>query len=85
MNVLSSTRRPIRRLPFVLPACLLAAVCLFPGSLKALDEFPFDLRLGRSLTKIQMYDYALLQFELMLVRYPDNRDRIILAKSRALY
>lgn len=84
MNVLPSARRP-SPLPFLIPAFIVAAVCVFPTPLKALDEFPYDLRLARSLTQIQMYDYALLQFELMLKRYPDKRDRILLDKSRALY
>ena len=84
MNMLSSAPKPTRH-PFLVPLLFVVATCVFPNPLRALEEFPYDLRLGRNLTQIQMYDYALLQFELMLKRYPDNQDRVLLEKSRALY
>ena len=62
------------------------AVCLLLGPLVlALDEFRYDLGLVRELNERQLFDYSLLQLDLMLQRYPDNTDRVLLEKTKTLY
>ncbi|OGV68703.1 MAG: hypothetical protein A3K19_13165 [Lentisphaerae bacterium RIFOXYB12_FULL_65_16] len=65
---------------------MLVTVAWLSGPLaRAIDEANFDLRLLRALNSIQMYDYAALQIDLMLKKYPDKKDLILIEKARSLF
>lgn len=68
----------------VLTLALLAGLAGAP-SLRALDEFSYDLRLARKLCEIEMFDYAARQVDGMQARYPKRRDEISLEQARVLF
>ena len=64
---------------------LIAVLLTVTPSALAIDEFTADLRLVRALNGIEMHDYTLLQLDLMLGRYPDRRDLLLVEQARALH
>ena len=75
MNIPASA---LRRLG---PGLILAAL-LLTLPLQALEEFSYDLRLVRALIRIEMLDYAARQLELMQIRYPAQKEVLLLEQGR---
>lgn len=75
-----SLYRPIVRL-----AAFCAAMIITVTSLRAVDEFSLDLDFLRQLGEIEFSDYAQMQLQQMVSKYPDKKDAIALETARLYY
>jgi TolA-binding protein len=76
------------RLPLtrsLLRIALLAVALLLSGSVRAAEPMELDFRLLRELNERELFDYSSLLVEQMLARYPQARDRVLVAKAQTLY
>lgn len=77
------------RLPLVRPATksFLAGVvlCALAGVSGARELLPVDLRLLDELNARELFDYSFLHLDRMAAQYPNERDRILLARARTCY
>lgn len=85
----SAARRAVRRRPLSPRRCvarlLPLLLILLATAARALEEFPYDLRLVRTLMDIQMLDYAERQLNQMLARYPDKKEELLIEQARFFF